>query len=156
MTSAHPHDPPRRAPTVETFLTEEPLDVGAAYAAVAHPECGGVGLFAGVVRNHHEGDAVDGLVYEAWESRAEEALRDVARAVLEEYPDVRSVYAGHRLGPLSVGEVSVVVAASAPHRAEAIAATRSLIDRLKSTVPIWKQEELADGRSRWPGAEPPR
>lgn len=149
-----PRDPPRRDPTIETFLTTDPLDVAAAYAAVVHPEAGGVGLFVGVVRDHHEGASVTGLEYEAWEDRAAAALRSVAEDVLQDHPGVRCVYAGHRLGALSVGEASVVVAASAPHRGEAIAAAQALIDRLKASVPIWKKESLAAGGHRWPGAEP--
>lgn len=149
-------DPPRATPSVTVRLTIERLDLGEAYAAVAHPESGGVGLFAGVVRNHHEGDAVRGLEYEAWEDAATPALRAVADGVLADCPGVRAVYAAHRLGALEVGEVSVVVAASAPHRQEALKAAQLLIDRVKAEVPIWKKEHLSDGTSRWPGADPGR
>ncbi len=153
MTS--PLDPPRTDPTVVVLLTHEPLDVAAAHDGVLHPQSGGVGLFSGVVRDHHEGAAVDHLVYEAWEERAEAAMRDVAEAVVTDFPGVRRVHVAHRLGPLAVGEVSVVCAASAPHRHEAIAAAQALIDRVKATVPIWKQELLADGDARWPGTDTP-
>ncbi len=157
MSHEHPadRDPPRGEPAVTAFLTADPLDVAAAFPAVAHPEAGGVGLFVGTVRNHHEGDAVTGLEYEAWEERAEDALRGVAAEVLDAFPGTRAVYLAHRVGALEVGEVSVVVAASAPHRAEAIAAAQALIDRLKEQVPIWKKEHLAEGGHRWPGHEVP-
>lgn len=147
---AEPADPPRSDPRVTVRLSTEPLDLTAAHAAVADPTSGGIGFFAGVVRNHHDGDAVTSLEYEAWEQRAEPALHDVAARVLTDCPGVRAVYLAHRLGHLEVGDVSVVVAASAPHRDEALAAARLLIDELKHTVPIWKHEHLADGTSRWP------
>jgi molybdopterin synthase catalytic subunit len=150
-----PRDPPRTDPSVTVLLTTRPLDVAAAHDAVCHPQSGGVGIFSGMVRDHHDGAAVTSLAYEAWEQRAEAAMRAVADAVVEEYTGVRCVYVGHRLGPLTVGEVSVLCAASAPHRREAIAAATALIDRLKDTVPIWKQEFLADGSDRWPGTDTP-
>lgn len=148
-----PEDPPRRGLRIDTGLTAAPLDPAAALAAVADPACGGIGLFVGVVRDHHEGQAVTGLTYEAWEREAAKGLRAVAESVGEEFADVRAVYAWHRTGPLAVGDASVVVAASAPHRAEAIAATGRAIDRLKADVPIWKHEHLADGTDRWPGID---
>lgn len=145
-------DPPRGEPRISVQLTTEPLGLDAALAAVRHPEAGGVGLFAGVVRDHHGGAPVTGLTYEAWEQRAAEAMRDVGEEVAWAFPGVRALHIAHRLGPLKVGEVSVVVAASAPHRAEAFAASQHLIDRVKAAVPIWKQEHLADGTSWWPGS----
>lgn len=146
-------DPPRADVRIDTGLTADPLEPAAAVAAVTDPSCGGIGLFVGVVRDHHEGATVTGLTYEAWEDTAPGALRDAARAVVEEFGGVRALYAWHRVGALSVGDASVVVAASAPHRAEAIAATHRAIDRLKAEVPIWKHEHLADGSDRWPGID---
>lgn len=148
-----PQDPPRDGVRIDTGLTDAPLDPSAALAAVADPSCGGIGLFVGVVRDHHAGEAVSGLSYEAWHDAATAALDDVAASVADQFPDVRAVYAWHRTGALGIGEPSVVVAASAPHRAEAIAATHHLIDRLKADVPIWKHEHLADGTDRWPGID---
>lgn len=144
-------DPPRTATRVSIDLTEDPLDVAGAVADVAHPECGGLGVFLGAVRDHHEGAAVDSLEYEAWEEQARPALEAVAERVLSRFDGVRAVHLSHRLGHLEIGEVSVIVAASAPHRAEAIAAAEALIDDLKRNVPIWKHEHLADGTDRWPG-----
>lgn len=143
-------DPPRGDTRIHVHLTEEPLDVADAVAEVAHPQCGGIGVFLGAVRDHHEGAAVGSLEYEAWEEEARPALRAVAQRAVRRFEGVRAVHLSHRLGHLAVGEVSVIVAASAPHRAEAIAAAEALIDDLKRTVPIWKQEHLADGSSRWP------
>lgn len=143
-------DPPRGEPEVDVRLTDEPIDVAAGHAAVARADCGGIAVFAGVVRDHHEGVAVTGLVYEAWEDRAVPAMEAVARGVLRDFPGVRVAHVAHRTGPLAVGDVAVVTAASAPHRAEAIAACQALIDRVKAEVPVWKREELAAGGHRWP------
>ena len=137
---------------VTTALTTQPLSLDPALAAVADPGAGGVVVFAGTVRDEADGDPVRALTYEAWEEQAEAAMRSVADAVLADHPDVRAVHLSHRLGRLEVGEVSVVVAASAPHRAEAFAAGRALIDALKAAVPIWKAEELVEGGTRWPGS----
>lgn len=144
-------DPPRDRPRASVRLTDRPLSVEEAVADVSHPEAGGIAVFAGAVRDHHDGAAVTGLTYEAWEERAGDALRAVADGVVAEFTGVRAVHVSHRLGALAVGELSVVVAASAPHRREAFAAAGALIDRVKATVPIWKQEHLADGTGRWPG-----
>lgn len=145
-------DPPRAEVAVHVAMTTDPIDVGAAHDAVVHPEAGGVGVFTGVVRNHHDGQAVTGLVYEAWEERAPAALRAVADDVAARHAGVRAIHLVHRVGSLSVGDVSIVCAASAPHRAEALAAATDLIDLVKQQVPIWKREERADGAVGWPGS----
>lgn len=146
-------DPPRAEVVVRILLTTDPLDVATAHRDVEHPEAGGIGVFSGLVRNHHDGDPVDHLVYEAWEDRAREALDEVARDVAAAHPSLRAVHVAHRLGRLEVGDVSVLCAASAPHRDQAIAAAMALIDEVKARVPIWKRETLADGTVRWPGCD---
>ena len=147
------HDPDRTGVRVRTRLTHDTLDVAAAHADVEHPEAGGIGVFSGLVRNHHDGDAVDHLEYEAWEGRAEAMLDEVARAVAAAHPSVRAVHVSHRIGRLEVGQISVVCAASAPHRDQALAAASALIDEVKARVPIWKRETLLDGTVRWPGCD---
>ncbi len=158
MTDAQPRghpslDPPRDAVVVRTRLTSDPLDVAGAHRDVEHPEAGGVGVFSGLVRNHHDGDRVDHLEYEAWEDRAAEALELVARDVAAAHPSVRAVHVSHRIGRLEVGEISVLCAASAPHRGQALAAAADLIDEVKARVPICKREALSDGTVRWPGCD---
>lgn len=149
------HDPPRGEAVVRTLLTHEPLDVAVAHRDVEHPQAGGVGVFSGLVRNHHDGDPVDHLEYEAWEERAAAMLEQVAHDVASAHPTVRAVHVSHRLGRLEVGEISVLCAASAPHRDQALAAAADLIDEVKARVPIWKRETLADGTVRWPGCDVP-
>lgn len=137
---------------VHTRLTATVLSIGEAYDFVVDPASGGVVVFTGTVREHSEGRTVSGLTYEAWEDRAEDALARVADEVVTRWPDVRAVWLEHRTGALEIGEASVVVAVSAPHRAEAFAAARHGIDTLKATVPIWKQEHWKGGGGHWPGS----
>jgi len=129
-------------------LLHTALSVDAAIAAVRHPSAGGIALFLGVVRDHADGRAVTRLDYEAHSTLAGRELANVANEVLEEFREVR-VCAVQRVGQLEIGEVAVVVAASAPHRAEAFAACRALIERIKERVPIWKKEWGADGTADW-------
>ena len=135
-----------------TAVTEVPLSVGDAYEFVTDPASGGVVVFTGTVREESEGRAVSGLTYEAWTERAEAELDDLVRDVVSRWPEVRAVWLEHRVGALAIGEPSVVVAVSAPHRDAAFAAARHGIDTLKATVPIWKQEHWRDGGAHWPGS----
>ena len=147
-----PREPPHDRQRVRVRLTRDRIGLDEGYEAVAHPESGGVGVFAGVVRDHHEGESVHGITYEAWEERAIADMHAVGTEVLRAFPAVRAVYLAHRIGSLAVGDLSVVVAASAPHRDEALGAARRLIDLVKTAVPIWKHEHLADGTNRWQGS----
>jgi molybdopterin synthase catalytic subunit len=134
-------------------ITDQPLDVGEALSFVSAPECGGVGLFVGIVRSEgsERKDApVVRLIYEAHPDLAEARLAQIARAATSKW-DVRRVAAIHRTGSCSVGDPTVVVAASAPHRSDALEACRWIIDSIKTEVPIWKREVYEDG-SAWVGA----
>jgi len=123
----------------------EPIDV--ASLAGATPADGAVCLFLGVVRNENRGRPVLRLEYEAYEEMALPLMEEIASETARRHPvtDVRLV---HRLGRLEIGEASVAVAVSSPHRTEAFAACRFAIDALKARVPIWKKEFYADG-SEW-------
>ena len=130
-------------------LRDEPLSVDEVLDAVRHPSCGGVALFVGVVRDHDHGDGVSALDYEA-HPEAQATLAATCRAVLDRTEAVR-VGAVHRVGALSVGDLAVVVGASAPHRGQAFDACRDLIDSLKAQTPIWKHQHLTDGSTEWVG-----
>jgi molybdopterin synthase catalytic subunit len=130
-------------------LTADPLSIDAAFRAVVRPECGGTALFVGTTRSPSEGRVVDELEYEAFEEAAVPAMRRVALAAARRH-GLGAVYLAHRVGIVPESEPSVVVAAAAPHRAEAFAGCRELIDELKRTVPIWKKERWVDG-ARWVG-----
>jgi molybdopterin synthase catalytic subunit len=132
---------------ITVALTQEALSLDAAFRAVCLPECGGTALFVGTTRNHSEGQRVELLEYEAYEELAAKELERVAAAAVERH-GLGAVYLAHRLGVVPVGEPSVIVAASAAHRAEAFAGCRELIDELKRLVPIWKKERWAGG-GRW-------
>jgi molybdopterin synthase catalytic subunit len=129
-------------------LSDAPIDPGEAFACVADGGAGGAVVFAGTVRDHSSAGSVTGLEYEAWEERAHRQLAAIGEELFARWP-VRKVAIWHRTGRLEVGEVSVVVAASAPHRDEAFAAARHGIERIKQDVPIWKKESLVDGEARW-------
>jgi molybdopterin synthase catalytic subunit len=128
-------------------LTGTPISTDAVLRAVADPRAGALVLFLGVVRDNARGHHVDHLVYEAYEALARRELEKIAAAVLERWPVTRLAIV-HRIGRLVVGEPSVAVAASAPHRQEAFEAGRYMIDTLKRTVPIWKKE-IWEGGAAW-------
>jgi molybdopterin synthase catalytic subunit len=128
-------------------VTDEPLRVEEATSFVADPGAGGTCVFLGTVRDRSRAGDVTGLRYEAWNELAVRRLEEIAGEILQR--PVRKVAILHRTGALPVGETSVIVACSAPHRAEAFEACRHGIERLKHDVPIWKKEELASGEAHW-------
>ena len=130
-------------------LRDTPIDVAEVLAAVDDAGAGGVVSFTGLVRDHDGGKGVTELEYVAHPDAAD-ALRRVAERIAADLP-VRALAAVHRTGLLAVGEVAVVVAASAPHRAEAFEAARRLIDELKAEVPVWKRQVFRDGTEEWVG-----
>jgi len=129
-------------------VQSEPLSVNEALEAVADPEAGGTCVFVGTVRDRSDAGEVTGLSYEAWNELAGQRLTEIARELVGRWPARRAAIL-HRTGDLAVGEASVIVAVSAPHRAEAFEACRHGIERLKHDVPIWKKEALTSGEAHW-------
>ncbi len=128
----------------EVSLVDDPINPAAVLAGVSDPAAGAVVLFLGTVRDHSEGKhGVTHLEYEAYREHVEAKIAEIVAEARAEWP-LRRVAAVHRVGSLAVGEVSVAVAVSAGHRAEAFSAGRYLIDELKRRAPIWKKEH-------WPG-----
>jgi len=123
------------------------LSVDEVLSAVSDPAAGGISLFVGTVRDHDHGEDVVRLSYSA-HPLAEAELRRVAEKVAASY-SVTAIAAVHRVGDLDVGDLAVVVAVSCPHRGEAFDACRALIEELKASVPIWKHQQYAGGRSDW-------
>ena len=121
------------------FLTREPLDLGPMIREVRRDSDGGITTFLGVVRDENEGRRVSAIDYTAYEPMAEREAAKIAGELAKEFPQTR-VRMRHRLGTLAVGEASVAIAASSAHRAEAFAACREAIERIKARVPIWKKE----------------
>ncbi len=127
-------------------LTEHALPVGGAYEWAVRPDCGAVVLFSGTVRDHAEGrDGVDHLTYEAYDEHVTPRLQAIVDETRTRWPVVGRLALLHRVGRVELGDSSVVVVVSAPHRAEAFVAARFAIDALKASVPIWKHEVWADG-----------
>jgi molybdopterin synthase catalytic subunit len=138
-------------PTADDWvvLTDGPLDSQTAIDWVGRPDCGAVVLFSGLVRDHAEGAVgVTHIDYEAWAEQVVPRLEAVVADARRRWPDLRRVVVWHREGRVLLGESSVVVAVSSPHRDVAFEAGRFAIDTLKETVPIWKKEFHAGG-TQW-------
>jgi molybdopterin converting factor subunit 1 len=130
------------------LVTPDPLDQQQLYEAVRANEAGAVVLFHGVARNSSEGRRVVALEYEAYPSMAEKKLREVADEVKSRF-SITGIAVHHRTGRLAIGETSLLVAVSAPHRHEAFEACHYAVDRIKQVVPIWKKEIWEDGDGAW-------
>ncbi|XP_067941815.1 molybdopterin synthase catalytic subunit-like isoform X1 [Watersipora subatra] len=125
------------------------LDVNSCVQSVVLPQCGAVSTFIGTTRNNFDGKAVKSLEYECYSKMALKQMQNICRGLRREWPDIGRISLVHRIGLVSVGEISVVIAVSAPHRKSAIAATESCIELLKASVPIWKKEIYEDDESEW-------
>jgi molybdopterin synthase catalytic subunit len=135
-------------------LVREPIDVAALARRVRAPEDGAIVAFDGFVRNHSHNRPTLYLDYESYESMALAKMREIGAELHEKYR-IHRVAIVHRLGRLEIGETSVFIAVSAPHRATAFDACRFAIDTLKRTVPIWKKEYFEDGAVWADGELPP-
>ena len=129
-------------------LTREVIDYYALTESVRSDQAGAALLFLGTVREMTAGKRTVALEYEAFPQMAEAKLVELLDEVRNRWPIVKAAIA-HRLGRLELGEVSVAVAVSTPHRQQAFEAGKHLIDRLKEIVPIWKKENWADGTTEW-------
>ncbi|MGZ8832866.1 MAG: molybdenum cofactor biosynthesis protein MoaE [Thermoanaerobaculia bacterium] len=132
-----------------SHLTDGPIDTADLVRRTVRASDGASIVFEGVVRNHHDGKAVQSIFYDASRPMAEKEIAKIVSEVQSQLPDV-AVGVVHRLGHLSVGDASIVIVTSSPHRAEAYDASRLLIDRIKETVPIWKKER-GPGGEEWVG-----
>jgi MoaE-MoaD fusion protein len=130
-------------------LTEQPIDVDAVITEVADERAGAIATFLGTTRAQSRGRNVVHLEYEAYEGMAEQVMEDLA-ATLKENHELCEVAITHRIGRVGIGETSVAIAVSAPHRHAALAACQEAIDTLKETVPLWKKE-VYEGGEEWIG-----
>jgi molybdopterin synthase catalytic subunit len=131
------------------ILTEEPVSLDAVVREVATDEAGAIATFSGTARRHSRGRVVQYLDYEGYEGMAEEMMAKLAAGLKERY-DVHEIAIHHRVGRVELGEPSVVIAVSAAHRADALAACKDAIDILKVDVPLWKKE-VYEGGEEWIG-----
>ena len=130
-------------------LTSDPIDLGVVVAEAADPRAGAVATFLGTTRVESRGRTVEYLEYEAYEGMAEQEMARIADGLKTRY-DLCEVAISHRVGRVGIGDTSVAIAVSAPHRADALAACKDAIDTLKETVPLWKKE-VYEGGEEWIG-----
>lgn len=144
---------PQRSQVIFTDITESPLEPIAARARreVMTDQMGALVIFDGIVRNHDHGESVAGLSYSA-HPQAADFIADVVASVAHDIPGVR-LWAVHRVGPIAIGESALTVLAAAAHRGQAFEACQRTADRVKAEVPIWKEQELTDGRMEWVGID---
>jgi molybdopterin synthase catalytic subunit len=129
-------------------LLREPIDVARLSARVASPATGAIASFLGTVRDANEGRAVTGIEYSAYDEMAQREMQKIAAEAAARF-HAASVALEHRLGELSLGDVSVAIVVAHAHRAPALDACRYVIEELKKRVPIWKREHYADGTRAW-------
>jgi molybdopterin synthase catalytic subunit/molybdopterin converting factor small subunit len=130
-------------------LSDQPLSLDAAVREVARDEAGAIATFSGTARSSSRGRDVVRLEYEAYEGMAERTMEQIAGELSRQH-GLTAIAIHHRVGVVEIGEASVVIAVSAPHRAEALAACKEAIDRLKTSVPLWKKE-VYEGGEEWIG-----
>jgi MoaE-MoaD fusion protein len=131
------------------LLSDEPLSLDRVVAEVRSDEAGAIATFSGTTRVHSRGRTVTHLDYEAYEGMAEKVMDEIAEVLLARY-ELTAIAIHHRIGRVAIGETSVVIAASAPHRQDALAACKEAIDELKERVPLWKKE-VYEGGEEWIG-----
>lgn len=135
-------------------LTYDPIEIGSLTETVRRADCGAVLTFLGTVRDLTGGKTTMALDYEAYPSMAKKKMEEIEHEIRSRWL-IGEICMVHRLGRMEVKEISVAIAVSSPHRAEAFEACRYAIDRLKEIVPIWKKENWADGSTEWvhPGGD---
>jgi molybdopterin synthase catalytic subunit len=139
---------------IHADVVREPIDTAGVLARVGDASDGAVLLFLGTVRDHADGRSVDGISYDAYEAMARGVLGDIAREAAEILGTDRLAVV-HRVGDLDVGECSVAIAVSSPHRDEAYRASRHVIEEIKKRLPVWKKERYTGGETAWVGGATP-
>jgi molybdopterin synthase catalytic subunit len=129
------------------LISDQLPDISAAGTFVQDPKCGAVNIFTGITRNHHDGKTVTGLYYDCYEEMALKESKKLLDAITQTYGLSKAVLF-HKTGDAPVGEISLIIALSAPHRKPVLDATEELINRLKEELPIWKRESFED-ESLW-------
>jgi molybdopterin synthase catalytic subunit len=140
---------------IHSALTSGRIDPAELLGRVGHAQDGAAILFLGTVRDHADGRPVEGITYEAYEEMAAPVLAEIASEAAEILGTDRLAVV-HRVGELGIGEHSVAIAVSSPHRAQAYEASRYVIEQIKQRLPVWKKEHYADGPDEWvEGTRPP-
>lgn len=134
--------------TIQTEISTHQLCLDAALKSISDPAHGAINTFIGTVRNTHEGKSVTGITYDVHTNLAKKVFHNICSEAKNAWPLTR-YYLSHYQGILSIGEISVIIAVSSPHRAESFEACRYVIEELKRRAPIWKKEHYIDGISDW-------
>ena len=135
-------------------IVKTPIDARSTIARIERDEAGAILTFAGTVRNRHRGRDVIAIDYHAYESMAARELEKLEREIESRWPEIRAAIV-HRIGYLELGEASVLIAVSSPHRTQAYESSRFIIEEIKKRLPVWKKERYSDGVEEWvPGATP--
>lgn len=129
---------------IDLEISAEPLDTVACIRKATDPECGGIAVFIGAVRNETEGKKVVRLEYESYDSMALKELKKIGEEAIRLW-GIKNIVVRHRKGVLHPGDIAVIIVVSATHREAAFDACRYAIDTLKKTVPVWKKEVFQDG-----------
>lgn len=141
---------PRPVEDESTYISAQPLDIPALLTQSHHPKAGAIVLFSGEVRENSNGKSVDFLEYEAHTTLASSMIAKIIEEACIQW-GLTIALAKHRIGKVAVCECAVVVITASPHRREAYAANRFIIDKIKHEVPIWKCEYFSDGSKQWGG-----
>lgn len=141
--------PPTIHPGDRFAITIAPLSIEEVYQLADDGANGAIVLMSGMVRKQTDGRPVEYLEYQAYDPMAIRVFQEIAREIRQTWPDITHVVIHHRVGKLTIGEISVLVAVGSPHRSEAFAACQFAIDTLKHNAPIWKKEHFHDGSSTW-------
>ena len=136
---------------IRASIVREKIDIATLTAEAASPACGATAIFLGTVRAHNEGRTVDGIEYTSYEEMAESEMSAVLHEATEKY-SIESAIVEHRIGELSVGDTSIAVVVTHPHRGPAMDALRYIVDETKARATIWKLEHYTDGTRDWVGA----
>ena len=133
---------------IHVSVSVDPINIQDAYDFVEDPAHGAVDVFIGAVRNHHEGQSVEGITYDVHEALAEKTFIKICTEAQQRWGDIK-IYMSHYKGELPIGGISVIIAVSSAHRAESFEACRYIIEELKKRAPVWKQEHYEQGPSEW-------
>ncbi len=134
--------------SIHTEILTAPLDIQTACDFVMDDAHGAIDTFIGVVRNHHEGNQVQGMTYDVHEGLAEATFAAICEEAQERWAGTK-YYVAHYKGELPIGGISVIIAVSSAHRADSFESCRYVIEELKKRSPIWKKEHYPEGKSEW-------
>lgn len=133
---------------IHTSISTNCINIQDAYDFVSDPAHGAVDVFIGAVRNHHEGNKVQGITYDVHEVLAIQTFKEIAIEAQKKWKEIK-IYISHYKGELEIGGISIIIAVSSAHRAESFDVCRYIIEEIKKRSPVWKKEHYEQGKSEW-------